>query len=153
MGWVHNLGYYIISWNQSLMLQVLILVLSLISTRMYLQNYSFNLYTTGNAWVHTQHCNYWCPGAKAPGHQYPQCWLTIDYIGTVSHWKGIILENKITFKKIIFSHLRVNPHNQMDHTMLLSHVILLPTSYKHCLLSVASSGPYYLQIATINSLI
>ena len=27
-----------------------------------------------NAWVHTHHSGYWCPGAKAPGHQYPQCW-------------------------------------------------------------------------------
>ena len=29
--------------------------------------------------VHTQHCDYWCPGAKAPGHQYPQCWGNIYY--------------------------------------------------------------------------
>ena len=27
--------------------------------------------------MHTQHCRYWCPGAKAPGHLYPQCWLNI----------------------------------------------------------------------------
>ena len=31
---------------------------------------------TGNAWV-INHCGYWCPGAKAPGHQYQQCWLCI----------------------------------------------------------------------------
>ena len=34
--------------------------------------------------MHTQHCSYWCPGAKAPGHQYPQCWLNIHCIGSVS---------------------------------------------------------------------
>ena len=27
------------------------------------------LWTAGNAWVCSQHCGYWCPGAKAPGHQ------------------------------------------------------------------------------------
>ena len=29
--------------------------------------------------MRTQHCSYWCPGAKAPGHQYPQCWLDISF--------------------------------------------------------------------------
>ena len=33
----------------------------------------------------TQHCSYWCPGAKAPGHQYPQCWLRIPYTEPVSY--------------------------------------------------------------------
>ena len=31
----------------------------------------------------TQHCGHWCPGAKAPGHQYPHCWwifLALDHI-------------------------------------------------------------------------
>ena len=39
----------------------------------------------GNAWVRSQHCGYWCPGAKAPGHQYPQCWLNIHCIGPVPY--------------------------------------------------------------------
>ena len=34
----------------------------------------------------THHCSYWCPGAKAPGHQYPQCWLYIHYIGPISYY-------------------------------------------------------------------
>ena len=42
---------------------------------------SFYPWTAGNYWVHIQHCSYWCPGAKAPGHQYPQCW-NITFIGT-----------------------------------------------------------------------
>ena len=33
----------------------------------------------------TQRCSYWCPGAKAPGHQYPQCWLNIHCFGLVSY--------------------------------------------------------------------
>ena len=28
----------------------------------------FNPWTIGNTWMHTQHCSYWCPGAKALGH-------------------------------------------------------------------------------------
>ena len=44
-----------------------------------------NPWTPGNAWVRSQHCGYWCPGAKAPGHQYPQCWLNIHCIGPVSY--------------------------------------------------------------------
>ena len=35
--------------------------------------------------MRSQHCGYWCPGAKAPGHQYPQCWLNIHCIGPVSY--------------------------------------------------------------------
>ena len=46
--------------------------------------------TSGNTWVHTQHCSYWCPGANAPGHQYLQRWLNIHCIGQVSY-------NNITF--------------------------------------------------------
>ena len=30
-----------------------------------------NPLTTGNTWMHTQHCGCWCPGVQAPGHQYP----------------------------------------------------------------------------------
>ena len=32
----------------------------------------------------TLHCGYWCPGAKAPEHQYPQCWLNMHCIGQMS---------------------------------------------------------------------
>ena len=32
MGWFHSLRYYVISWNQNLIMQVLILVLCLISS-------------------------------------------------------------------------------------------------------------------------
>ena len=44
-----------------------------------------NLKRLENAWVHSQHCGYWCPGAKAPGHQYPQYRLNIQFIGPVSY--------------------------------------------------------------------
>ena len=43
-----------------------------------------NQYTTGNVWVQTQHCGYWCPVVKAPAQQYPQCWLDISGIRPVS---------------------------------------------------------------------
>ena len=43
-----------------------------------------NLWTAGNTQMHTQHCSYWCPGAKTPGHQYPPCWWNIHYIVSVS---------------------------------------------------------------------
>ena len=34
------------------------------------------LYETGPIqWMFSQHCGYWWPGALAPGHQQPQCWL------------------------------------------------------------------------------
>ena len=45
--------------------------------------FHLNAETAGNAWVCTQHCDYWCPGAKAPGHQYPQCWINIHCIGPI----------------------------------------------------------------------
>ena len=63
-----------------------------------------NPYTAGNAWVCTQHCGYWCPGAKAPSHQYPHCWLNIHCIGPVSYRNIIVIGNyqkiKIHFEKI-----------------------------------------------------
>ena len=43
-----------------------------------------NPLAAGKTWVHTQHCGYRCPGAKAPGHWYPQCWLGMHYIGQLS---------------------------------------------------------------------
>ena len=56
----------------------------------------------GNAWVRTQHCGCWCLGAKAPSHQYPQCWLNcvvVDKLHTkILHVKWAILRNNITFK-------------------------------------------------------
>ena len=39
--------------------------------------------------MHTQHCSHWCPGVKAPGHQYPQCWLNIHWIG-LTHWGRVM---------------------------------------------------------------
>ena len=30
--------------------------------------------------------------AKAPGHQYPQCWLNIHHIGPVSYWNITVIE-------------------------------------------------------------
>ena len=32
-------------------------------------NVLINQYTSGNVWLRTQHCGYWCSGANAPGHQ------------------------------------------------------------------------------------
>ena len=41
-----------------------------------------------------EHCGCWCPGAKAPGHQYPQCWPYTYHIGPVSD------KNKFTMNNI-----------------------------------------------------
>ena len=38
---------------------------------------------THGCMLNTQHCSYWWPGAKAPGHQYAQCWLNILCVGPV----------------------------------------------------------------------
>ena len=62
--------------------------------------------------MRSQHRGYWCPGAKAPGHQFPQCWLNIHCIGPISY-KNIAHKvnsirkwNRILTKKWP-SHLRV----------------------------------------------
>ena len=39
--------------------------------------------------IFDQHCGYWWPGAEAPGHQQPQCWVPVYAIQAVyglSHW-------------------------------------------------------------------
>ena len=59
----------------------------------------------------TQQCGCWFPGAKASGHQYPQCWLCILCTGPITYelllLKWITSENKITFWKQIPRCLRV----------------------------------------------
>ena len=63
-------------------------------------------------WVRSQHCGYWCPGAKAPGHQYPQYWVNIQFIGPVSYenitlcWTTFGI--KLHIEKKLPSRLRVN---------------------------------------------
>ena len=66
--------------------------------------------------MHSQHCGYCCPGAKAPGHQYPQCWLNIHCIGPVSykniaHKVNSIRKLNHILKKKRPSHLRINVHH------------------------------------------
>ena len=81
---------------------------------------------TGNAWVHTQHCSYWCPDAKAPGHQYPQYWLDIDSIGAVSYRNITVIWNNIKRQDYI---LKKNPHflrfnsnlHHMNHSTLCNN--------------------------------
>ena len=71
--------------------------------------------TTGNAWVRTQHCSYWSPGATAPGHQYLQYWPNNHCMGPVSYGNSIIMANSIRkwnsiLKKKISSYLRIIPY-------------------------------------------
>ena len=49
-----------------------------------------------NEWVHTQHCSYWCPGAKAPGHQYPRCWMNIHSTESVSNRNITFVGNNVS---------------------------------------------------------
>ena len=59
--------------------------------------------------VHSARYSYWNPGAKAPDHQYPQCWLNVHCTGPVSYMNIIVRgnsigsENKIMFWKKIYS--------------------------------------------------
>ena len=62
--------------------------------------------------MRSQHCGYWCPGAKAPGHQYPQYWLNNQFIGAFSYenialWLDNIRKIKLHFEKKWPSRLRV----------------------------------------------
>ena len=92
------------------------------------QRLFINPYTPGNAWVRSQHCGNWCPGAKAPGHQHPQCWVNIHCIGPISyrilHLWCTTLENKIRFGKKWPSRLRVNHHIQSSTIIMWSHKTL-----------------------------
>ena len=53
------------------------------------------VFNPGHAQLHIQHCSYWCPGAKAPGHQHPHRWLNIHFIGPVSYRNIAVLRNNI----------------------------------------------------------
>ena len=48
----------------------------------------------------TQHCRYWCPGAKAPGHSNQQGWLNIDSIWLDSYRHITFLGNDIRTRQI-----------------------------------------------------
>ena len=88
--------------------------------------YHFNPWAPGNAWVCSQHCGYWCPGAKAPSHQYPQCWLNIHCIGPISykilHLWWTTLEMKISFWKKLPSHL--NHWGRVTHICVSKQTII-----------------------------
>ena len=60
----------------------------------------------------SQHGEYWCPSAKAPGHQYPQCWLNINCIAPdhtkILHLQWTTPAHKILFWKKWSNWLRVN---------------------------------------------
>ena len=44
----------------------------------------------------SQHCGYWCPGAEALSHQYPQRWLSINFIRSEFWlWGGSNVKNQI----------------------------------------------------------
>ena len=75
--------------------------------------------------MRSQHCGYWCPGAKAPGHQYPQCWLNIHCIGPVSykniaHKLNSIRKWNYILKKKWPSYLRVNLHMPILHILIIT---------------------------------
>ena len=49
--------------------------------------------TSGNAWVCTQYSGCWCLGAKAPGHQHPQCRLN-NYCTGLASYRNITVKAK-----------------------------------------------------------
>ena len=64
-------------------------------------------------WIYSMNTSVQSCYAKAPGHQYPQCWLNILCIGPVSYKNIAHKVNSIRkwnhiLKKIGTSHLRVN---------------------------------------------
>ena len=121
---------------------------------MHVQNLSrLNLKTAGNAWARIQHFRYWCPGTKAPGHQYPrcccgyrcpgfktpghqclQCWWNIYCFGPISCqnissiMKNIRNKNNLKFEKKIetnvVSGLRSQYHSMYHITSHRATVIM-----------------------------
>ena len=63
--------------------------------------------------MHNQQCGYWCPGAHAPGHWNPQCWLSSHCIGSdlckMTIWAEKKLETRIKFWRKWAIRLRVIP--------------------------------------------
>ena len=53
------------------------------------------LKTLGYTWMHSHHCSYLSPGAKAPDHQYSQCWLNSRCTETVSYKNITLMVNNI----------------------------------------------------------
>ena len=79
-GWRHGNFNIMIIWN----IFNLSNILNISSLRICHNECLMYVFHAGNIWVSTQHCSYRWPGAKAPGHQYPQCWPNI-HIRPVSY--------------------------------------------------------------------
>ena len=76
--------------------------------------------TAENAWSHSQHCGYWCPGAKAPGHQYPQCLLSI-YCTTQGSYKNITFTaNNTKNSKVHFEKKRIPRCFRVNRTVMIA---------------------------------
>ena len=58
--------------------------LSMVCNMQYIAIFA-NVITSGKSWVGTQQWFQWCPSGKAPGHEYPQSWIKIHCIWTVSY--------------------------------------------------------------------
>ena len=103
--------------------------------------------TAGNAWLCTQHCGYWCSGAQAPGHQYPQCWLYIHCVDPVSF-------KDITITAI--SHLECSKISRLIHRMMwcdirrLSYLISICVKSwnSYCNLSCRAKTNHYRDVLT-----
>ena len=63
---------------------------------------AFNSLTSGNAWVHTELCSYWCPRIKAPGHHYPQCCLSFPCLEPVPSTEMLRLKRTVLRNIVIF---------------------------------------------------
>ena len=63
---------------------------------------------------------YWCPGAEAPGHQYPQCWFEFHCIELILYRNLTITLNKkliLHFDKndpVVYGLTAVNPGGRLS---------------------------------------
>ena len=68
----------------------------------YVKFYIFiNPLTSGNAWMCTEHCGCWCPGAQAPNHWHSQCRPSMHCIWLVSQ-KAIFAVNNMIIYWVFF---------------------------------------------------
>ena len=93
--------------------------------------YMYHIYATCLKSIYKQlekqQCGYWCRGAETPGHQYPHCWLDVQYAlkyGRCHQWISLMLNS---FCKDLFYGQR---RSRFSHSQLFLTLCLRPKFMK-----------------------
>ena len=77
-------------------------------------------------WIHCHGCHccsYWCPGAEAPGHLYPQCWINFHVLNLFYTFTGNNIKCNYILKKVngILYHHNIFSNTKLDFACVVTN--------------------------------